>query len=72
MSANFYKNFSTDLGYIRYDYDEKHENEKIHSLHHLDINYSSKGTYKIGLKKALKDEDFIDMLDLRTECKYLN
>jgi len=64
--------FSTDLGYIRYDYDEKHENEKIHPLHHLDINYSSKGTYKIGLKKALKDEDFIDMLDLRTECKYLN
>lgn len=63
---------SMELGYIRYDYDPEHENGDIHPRHHLDVNYSSKGTYKLGVKKKMKREEFVDLLDLKTECKYLS
>lgn len=60
-----------ELGYIRYDYDPKHIKEKTHPLHHLDINYSSVGTYKLGLRRRIRREEFVDMLDVKTECKYI-
>ena len=62
---------SMELGYIRYDYDPEHENGSIHPLHHFDVNYSSKGTYKLGVKRKMKKEEFVDLLDIRTECKYV-
>ena len=64
---------SMELGYIRYDYDPNpdHENGKLHPLHHCDVNYSSKGTYKLGINKRMKKEEFIDLLDTKTECRYL-
>lgn len=58
-------------GYIRYDYDPEHEKGNIHPLYHLDINYSSGATYKIGLKNALETEGFRDILDTGKECLYL-
>ncbi|MDO4336857.1 MAG: hypothetical protein Q4C91_02085 [Eubacteriales bacterium] len=58
-------------GYIRYDYDPEHENNKIHPLHHLDVNYSSGTTYKIGLMDALKIDELRDILDTTTDCLYL-
>lgn len=62
---------SLELGYIRYDYDFEHANGDLHPLHHLDINYSSKGTYKLGLKRKMEEDEFIDLLDIKTECKYV-
>lgn len=58
-------------GYIRYDYDPVHENGRMHPLHHLDVNYSSNLTYKIGLKDALDIDVFRNILDIKTECAYL-
>ena len=58
-------------GYIRYDCDELHQKADIHPLHHLDINYSSGITYKIGLRNSMKLDEFKDVLDTQTECAYL-
>lgn len=38
-----------ELSYIRYDYDEKNQDDKYHPLHHIDINYTELGSYKIGI-----------------------
>lgn len=62
---------SMELGYIRYDYDPEHENGTLHPLHHLDINYSSKGTYKLGMNKKIDRDEFVDMLDIKTECRFV-
>lgn len=62
---------SMESGYIRYDYDFEHENGKLHPLYHFDVNFSSKGTYKLGINKKMKEEDFIDLLDTKTECRYI-
>lgn len=62
---------STELGYIRYDYDAEHEKGALHPLYHFDVNYSSKGTYKLGIDKKMKMEDFVDLLDIKTECRYI-
>lgn len=63
--------FSLELGYIRYDYDPEHTNGDFHPLHHLDVNYSSKCTYKLGLRERISIDDFTDLLDVQTRCKYL-
>lgn len=60
-----------EVGYIRYDYDELHENGDFHPLKHLDINYSSNCTYKLGLKSELKQAEFVDLLDTQTKCRYV-
>lgn len=60
-----------ELGYIRYDYDPKNFKGRIHPLHHMDINYSSVGTYKLGLTRKIQMEEFVDMLDVKTECRYI-
>lgn len=62
---------SMELGYIRYDYDPDHENGTLHPMYHFDVNYSSKGTYKIGINHKMKKEDFIDLLNIKTECRYI-
>jgi hypothetical protein len=59
-------------GYIRYDFDEEHENGNLHPLNHYDIFYSSYATFKIGLDRVLEEDEFIDLLNIRTDCKYLN
>ena len=58
-------------GYIRYDYDEKHENDDVHPLNHYDIFYSSFSTFKVGLRDRLRTEDMLDFLDSNTICHYL-
>ena len=58
-------------GYIRYDYDPANEDGDIHPLYHFDINYSSAVTYKIGLNKPIKGNDFQDTLNIKTNCAYL-
>lgn len=57
--------------YIRYDNDPENENGKLHPLHHLDINYSSYGTYKLGMDNAIAEGYLEDMLNIETECFYI-
>jgi len=77
----FYWDFIRDLllledGYLRYDYDHdnyiKHNKSDIHPLNHYDLFYSSNATFKIGLKNKISDEKFIDLLNIKTDCKYIN
>ena len=61
-----------DVGYLRYDYDKEHQNGKLHPLNHLDINYESSCTYKIGLKKKIELDQLMDVVDIVSECSFLN
>lgn len=58
-------------GYIRYDWDTVRVDGSKHPEHHFDVCYSSEATYKVGLKAALTQEVFIDLLDLETDCHFL-
>lgn len=60
-----------ESGYLRYDYDEEHQNGNLHPLNHLDINYSSESTYKIGMGKIIDCETFIDILDINTDSHFI-
>ncbi|MGR0480948.1 MAG: hypothetical protein ACTFAL_05955 [Candidatus Electronema sp. V4] len=72
FSWNFVRElFLFEPGYIRYDFDTEHENGKIHPLHHYDLFYSSKATFKIGLKKEVKTSSMINFLDVETDCNFL-
>lgn len=62
---------ATEFGYIRFDYDPVYENGSMHPLNHLDINYSGRCTYKLGLKNRIGIEEFIDILDVGTKCSYV-
>ena len=66
-----FKLWYMEEGYIRYDYDPEHENKEIHPLYHLDVNYSSGVTYKIGLNGALQIGGLKKILDTTTDCAYL-
>ncbi len=63
--------FTIELGYIRYDLDEEHADKVYHPLNHLDINYTSNAAYKIGLKRMIKMEDMISLLNINFKCAYL-
>lgn len=58
-------------GYIRYDYDKEHENGNLHPLNHYDLFYSSHATFKIGLNSKLGEDEFMDLLNINSDCKYL-
>jgi len=66
---------SYEIGYVRYDYDqENYEKYKslgkpnLHPLNHLDVNYTSNATYKLGIKNTLGIKAFLDCLDSTTDC----
>ena len=66
-----------DFGYPRFDYDPKNEKGDIHPLHHLDINYSKYGTFKIKLPNRITMQHFEDIFDKEKPCismfvKYLS
>ena len=65
-------------GYIRYDYDpinykkaKERDKPYLHPLHHYDLFYSSNATFKIGLSDKIANDDFIDFLDINSNCQYL-
>ena len=60
-----------DLGYLRYDYDEKNQKGLLHPINHLDICLDTAATFKIGLEKVLNYEIFKDILDITTNCFFL-
>lgn len=57
--------------YLRYDYDPKSDNGKLHPLNHLDVNISLKGSYKLGLGAKLTPYVFEDIINKNTDCYYL-
>ncbi|MGE6394962.1 hypothetical protein [Chryseobacterium scophthalmum] len=65
-------------GYVRFDNDKesylkakKEKKEHTHPENHLDIFYTTGNTFKLGLNSLSKFDEFVDFLDLRTDCKYL-
>lgn len=60
-----------ESGYLRLDYDVERENGLLHPLNHLDINYSTEVTYKIGLNNRRNINEIIDLLDLNTNCSFI-
>jgi hypothetical protein len=58
-------------GYVRFDYDVEHINE-LHPQHHIDVYYKESNKMKFGLKKMVSENDFIDLLDSKTSCYFLN
>jgi hypothetical protein len=63
--------FQSEPAYVRYDNDSKNVNGKKHPLNHLDINYSSYGTYKLGLNNIILENYFEDVLNTNTDCSFL-
>ncbi|WP_336514915.1 hypothetical protein [Pollutibacter soli] len=57
--------------YIRYDFDKERANGRRHPLYHLDVNYSDYGNFKMGLDEALLNDNFEDILNIETDCAYL-
>lgn len=62
----------SEEGYIRYDYDEVHENGHHHPLNHFDVFFSNSSTFKLGLHSRTDIDAFIDLLDNNTECHYVS
>ena len=64
----------TEPGYLRYDYDPvtAKGQETKHPAHHLDINMSKRGTYKLGLYEHLSPKDFINIINEETDCHFLS
>jgi len=61
-----------EAGYLRYDYDEVRQNGRLHPLNHLDINYSSDSTFKIGINNIINSNIFIDILDINTNSYFIS
>lgn len=59
-------------GYLRYDYDEIHQNDKLHPLCHYDIFYSNHATFKIGLNENIEFEEIIDLVNINTDCHFIH
>lgn len=56
------KNLLTfEPSYIRYDHDPKHQNGDIHPLDHLDVHYTTSGTFKLGLDNTLSVKNRLDL-----------
>lgn len=63
--------FQFEPSYIRYDKDLENEKGKFHPLHHVDINYSTSGTYKLGLDNAITTDYIENLINVNTECSYI-
>lgn len=61
-----------ESGYLRFDHDKVRSNGDLHPLNHLDIFYSSKATFKVGLDHKIQVNAFLDMLDTQSSCAYLS
>lgn len=77
--AFFKKLLLLEDGYIRYDYDNENYlihkelgEEHKHPENHYDIFYSNSSTFKIGLKNRILYDDFMDLLNITTNCRYLS
>ncbi len=70
---------SAECGYIRYDNDpdpsrlkESPDKGFAHPLHHFDLFYSSHNGVKFGLYQEINFDKFLNILNLDTDCHYLD
>jgi hypothetical protein len=63
--------FRFEPSYIRYDYDPANENGRLHPLYHMDINYSTYGTFKLGLNNEINLAYLENLLNTNTDCAYI-
>ena len=61
-------------GYIRYDDDPNpgRVDEKKHPRYHLDVNYETPSTYKIGLKEKVSPREILSVIDNNSVCAVLH
>lgn len=57
--------------YIRFDIDPDNENGKLHPLHHLDLNFSQYGTFKLGLSNSITTDYFENIQNTKTDCVFI-
>ncbi|MDB5970093.1 MAG: hypothetical protein JWQ90_2543 [Hydrocarboniphaga sp.] len=67
----FFDLLTYDDGYLRYECDGERQNGHLHPLHHLDIFYSGRATFKLGLRRGIDVDGMRDVMDLLTDCSYL-
>ena len=60
-----------DLGYFRYDNDQKHECSN-HPRYHLDIHLERRVTYKIGLNSELNIDLLSSVVNNNCEVSTIN
>ncbi|WP_144467677.1 hypothetical protein [Bacillus toyonensis] len=73
------KLFLFEPGYLRYDFDDNEErcDPKYHPLHHLDVFFSNKTTFKLGLvddeieKREWLSVGFENLLNSEEPCQYI-
>lgn len=65
-------------GYVRYDCDLNGFNEAKekgyplrHPLNHYDLFYTSPATFKIGLDRNHSLNEMIDLVDIKTDCRFI-
>lgn len=58
-------------GYIRYDFDPEHDNGFRHPACHLDLNYSTPASFKLGLQNSISCSTFMDIVDNGKDRKVL-
>lgn len=58
-------------GYIRFDHDAVNESGDRHPLFHFDLFYSSKSTFKLGVRNMIDENGFRYLLDITTDCVFL-
>lgn len=68
----------SEEGYVRYDKDtetyveaKSKQQPNLHPENHLDICVRSKNQFKIGLKEELSEDSFIDIFNMKTDCRFL-
>ncbi len=62
------KLLSFEIGYLRCDYDDITPDEEVHPLNHIDVNFTTSATYKLGLSDKITPEKLIDLIDGYTKC----
>ena len=62
----------SESGYMRVETDPDNEDGHIHPLHHIDLFCSQKAKVKLGLHNPVNERQFLDMLDLESDCHYLS
>lgn len=61
----------TEDAYLRYDKDSSRINGHLHPEHHIDLYYSSSGSFKIGLDEKIDRPTLVSILSIETDCHYL-
>ena len=57
-----------EWGYLRFDHDPSHAIVDIHPADHFDVNFTKRGSYKLGLNRPVDVNDIISIITKGTKC----